>query len=134
MNGEKTNNRTIAKNTLLLYGRMFITIILGLFTSRIVLRSLGFSDYGVYNVVGGIVSMLSFLNVGMTQASHRFIAFELGRGNKDALKSVFSNSLLTHAAIAIIVLVVFETAGLWFVNKKLVIPDGRLLAGNSEGK
>lgn len=126
----KSNNKIIFKNTLVLYMRMFITIILGLYTSRVVLNSLGFSDYGIYNVVGGLVSMLSFLNVGMTQSSHRFIAFELGKGEINSLSRTFANSVITHSTIAIVFLLFFETVGLWFVNSKMVIPHERIYSAN----
>ena len=82
------NNKRIAKNTLLLYFRMFITMAVGLYTSRVVLNVLGVSDYGVYNVVGGIITMVSFLNVAMVQASQRFLSFELGIGSLERLNKV----------------------------------------------
>lgn len=89
MSSLESNNKRIAKNTILLYLRMLLTIVVGLYTSRVVLNTLGVSDYGVYNVVGGIVAMLSFLNSALTAASQRFISFELGRGDKDKLKTIF---------------------------------------------
>ncbi|MBQ0089035.1 MAG: lipopolysaccharide biosynthesis protein [Prevotellaceae bacterium] len=125
-----TNNKTIAKNTVLLYMRMFFTIIIGLYTSRVILQGLGITDYGIYNLVGGIVSMLAFLNVGMTGASQRFISYELGKGSLDSLKNVFCTSILTHNTIAVIGILAFETIGLWLVNYKLVIPSERLYAAN----
>lgn len=127
---EISNNKTIAKNTLLLYGRMLITILFGLYTSRVVLQSLGFNDYGIYNLVGGIVSMLAFLNVGMTGASQRYISYALGKGDLDSLKNVFCTSVLTHNTIAILAILLFESIGLWFVNFKLVIDPDRLFAAN----
>ena len=89
MTSTAENNKRIAKNTLLLYIRMLFTIIVGLYTSRVVLNTLGVSDYGIYNVVGGIVAMLAFLNSAMTAASQRFISFELGTQNLQRLKNVF---------------------------------------------
>ena len=127
---EISNNKTIAKNTLLLYGRMLITILVGLYTSRVVLQSLGFNDYGIYNLVGGIVSMLAFLNVGMAGASQRYISYALGKGDLDSLKNVFCTSVLTHNTIAILAILLFESIGLWFVNFKLVIDPDRLFAAN----
>ena len=115
------NNKRIAKNTILLYIRMFFSIIVGLYTSRVVLSTLGVDDYGVYNVVGGVVAMLGFLNSAMTAASQRFISFELGTGNKERLKEVFSTSVLIHVVIALIILVLAETIGLWFLNHKINI-------------
>ena len=126
----KYSNKTIAKNTLFLYSRMFLTIIVGLFTSRVVLQVLGVSDYGVYNVVGGVASILAFLNSGMVSASQRFLAFEIGRGDKKRLKNVFCTSVTTHAAIALIIFLVSETIGLWFVNAKLNIDPERMASAN----
>lgn len=125
-----TDNRKIAKNTLLLYFRMLLTIIVGLYTSRVILNVLGISDYGIYNVVGGVVSMLSFLNAAMTGASQRFIAFELGKNNTEQLKRVFCTSILIHLAIAGIVFIIAETLGLWFLNTHLNIAADRMVAAN----
>ena len=124
------NNRRIAKNTLLLYFRMLLTIAVGLYTSRVVLNTLGVSDYGVYNVVGGIVAMLSFLNSALTAASQRFISFELGRGDRQRLKQIFCTSVTIHAVLAVIIFVVAETVGLWFVNTHLNIDPSRMTAAN----
>lgn len=124
------NNKRIAKNTLLLYFRMFITMAVGLYTSRIVLNVLGLSDYGVYNVVGGIITMVSFLNVAMVQASQRFLSFELGTGSLERLNTVFCTSVNIHFVICVIAVLIGETVGLWFVNSKLVIPEGRMVAAN----
>lgn len=109
---------------------MLITIIVGLITSRVVLNALGFTDYGIYNVVGGVVTMMAFLNVGMSGASQRFISYELGKGNKESLKNTFCTSVITHAAIALLVVLVMESVGIWFLNYKLNIPPERLLAAN----
>ena len=95
---------------------MLLTIIVGLYTSRVILNVLGISDYGIYNVVGGVVSMLSFLNAAMTGASQRFIAFELGKNDKKQLNRVFCTSVLIHFALAGIVLIIAETIGLWFLK------------------
>lgn len=124
------NNKRIAKNTLLLYIRMFISIIVGLYTSRVVLAVLGVDDYGVYNVVGGIVAMFSFLNSAMTAASQRFISYELGTKNFDKLKNIFSTSVEIHVVIALIIWALAETVGLWFLNAKLNIPPDRMVAAN----
>lgn len=125
-----SNNKRIAKNTLLLYFRMFITMAIGLYTSRVVLNTLGISDYGIYNVVGGIITMLSFLNAGMVQSSQRFISYELGRKDINRLKLVFSTSVTIHATIAIIAFILAETVGLWFVNTQLNIESDRMVAAN----
>lgn len=125
-----SNNKRIAKNTLLLYFRMFITMAVGLYTSRVVLNVLGITDYGIYNVVGGIITMVSFLNIAMVQASQRFFSFELGTGSVDRLNKVFCTSLNIHLAICIIAIFIGETLGLWFVNSKLNIPIDRMIATN----
>lgn len=120
------NNKRIAKNTLMLYFRMIITMVVGLFTSRVVLQTLGVEDYGIYAVVGGIVSMLSFLNGAIVSATQRYLTFELGRGNQEQLSKVFSTSLQIHFLISLVVLLLSETIGLWFLYEKLVIPAERL--------
>ena len=125
-----STNTRIAKNTLLLYFRMFITLAVGLYTSRVVLNVLGVSDYGVYNVVGGIITTVSFLNVAMVQASQRFLSFELGIGNLERLNKVFCTSFNIHFVICVIAVLIGETVGLWFVNAKLVIPEERMVAAN----
>ncbi len=126
MTDTQANNRRIARNTLMLYLRMLLTVIVGIYTSRVVLNTLGVVDYGVYNVVGGVVSMLGFLNASLAGATSRFITFELGRGDRQRLADTFSSALIAHIGIAIVVILVAETAGLWFVTHKLVIPAERM--------
>lgn len=130
MSSLASNNKRIAKNTILLYLRMLLTIVVSLYTSRMILKILGVSDYGVYNVVGGIVAMLSFLNSALTAASQRFIAFELGRGDKKKLKTIFCTSVTIHAILALIIFIIAETVGLWFVNTHLNIEPARMIAAN----
>lgn len=125
-----SSNKRIAKNTLLLYFRMLLTIAVGLYTSRVVLNTLGVSDYGIYNVVGGIVSMLAFLNSAMVAASQRFISFELGTNDSERLKKVFCTSVSIHIVLALIIFLIAETLGLWFVNTHLNIPAERMGAAN----
>lgn len=122
------NNQRIVKNTIFLYFRMILLMAVSLYTSRIVLATLGVEDYGVYNVVGGFISMLAFLNGAMSGSTQRYITVELGRGNPESLKNVFSTCVITHAIIALIVLILGESIGLWFVTNKLVIPEGRMTA------
>ncbi len=122
------NNKRIAKNTLLLYVRMLFTMGVTLFTSRIILQVLGVEDFGVYNVVGGIVTMFAFINGGMIAATQRYLTFELGRGNQERLARVFSTSIQIHALIALIIVILGETVGLWFLYNKMVIPDDRMVA------
>lgn len=124
------NNKRIAKNTLLLYFRMFITMVVGLFTSRVVLNVLGVSDFGIYNVVGGVITMASFLNSAMVASTQRFISFELGKGNVIRLNRVFCTSINIHVAIALISVILGETIGLWFVNTQLNLPGERMFAVN----
>lgn len=125
-----TSNKRIAKNASLLYIRMLLTIVVGLYTSRVVLNTLGVSDYGVYNVVGGIVAMLSFLSSALAAASQRFFSFELGRGDLQRLKNIFRTSVSVHIVLSIIVFIVAETIGLWFVNTYLNIAPDRMVAAN----
>jgi len=124
------NNKRIAKNTLLLYFRMMLTMFVSLFTVRVVLNTLGVVDYGIYNVVGGIVIMFSFLSNTMASASQRFFAFELGRKDFLQLKRTFSLTVTIYAFISIVVLLLSETFGLWFLNTQMVIPAERMEAAN----
>ena len=124
------NNKRIAKNAIMLYLRMFLSMIVGLYTSRVVLDTLGVEDYGTYNVVGGVVAMLGFLNASMSGATSRFMAFEQGSGNKKRLAETFSSALIVHIGIALIVFILAETVGLWFLTHKLVIPEGRMSAAH----
>lgn len=101
-----------------------------LYTSRVVLEELGIDDFGIYNIVGGIVVMLGFLNVAMSVATQRFLSFELGQQNEEMLKKVFNSSLFIHFIIAFVVFIVSETLGLWFLNTKLSIPTHRMDAAN----
>lgn len=123
-----SNNKRIAKNTAFLYLRQLIIMVVSIYTSRVILDVLGASDYGIYNVVGGIVTMMSFLNGALGSSSSRFLTYELGRGNQDKLNRTFSASLNLHICVALIVLIVGETLGLWFFYEKMVIPDDRMVA------
>lgn len=124
------NNKRIAKNTLLLYFRMLLTLVVSLYTSRVVLGALGVEDYGIYNVVGGVVAMFSMLSGSLSAAISRFITFELGTGNKEKLKRVFSSSVTIQMGLCATILVLAETVGLWFLNNKMVIPESRMYAAN----
>jgi O-antigen/teichoic acid export membrane protein len=125
-----SNNKRIAKNTLMLYIRMGLSTVVSLYTSRVVLQTLGVEDYGIYGVVGGVVAMFSFLNSTMAGATSRFLTFEMGKGDKERLKDTFSSALIIHIGIALLVLILAETVGLWFLNNKLVIPEGRMGAAH----
>lgn len=125
-----SNNKRIAKNTLLLYFRMFIIMAISLYTSRVVLNVLGVEDFGIYNVVGGIIAMLGVFNSAMTVSTQRFLTFELGRGDHVKLEQNFSMCLTIYAIISIFLLLLAETIGLWFLNTHLIIPPDRLVAAN----
>jgi O-antigen/teichoic acid export membrane protein len=118
----------LAKNTVLLYFRMFLMMCINLYTSRIVLHTLGVEDYGIYNVVGGVVVMLEFINDSMTASTQRFLSFELGTGNKQKLREVFATSINIHLIISLIIVLLGETVGLWFLHEKMVIPPERMVA------
>ena len=119
---------TIAKNTLFLYLRMGIVMLVTLYTSRIVLRALGAVDYGLFNVVGGVVTIFLFFNMALSAATARYLAYELGRGNQQKLNQIFSTSLNLHIGLAIILLFILQTIGLWFVSTQMVIPSHRFHA------
>ena len=123
-----SDSKRIAKNTIYLYARQLIIMLVSIYTSRVILDVLGSSDYGIYNVVGGIVTMMSFLNSALGASSSRFLTYELGRGNHDKLKETFSASLNLHICVALLVLILGETIGLWFFYEKLVIPADRIQA------
>lgn len=125
---EKTNNKTIAKNTLFLYFRMMFTMVISLFTSRIILQKLGVDDYGIYQAVGGVVGFLSFINGALATGSSRFLTYALGEGNVEKLKRTFSTTLNIHIIISILVVIVAETIGLWFLYHKMVIAPERMTA------
>ena len=123
-----SENKRIAKNTAFLYIRQIIVMLVAIYTSRVILDVLGASDYGIYNVVGGVVSMMSFLNSALGASSSRFLTYELGRRDQDKLNRTFSASLNLHISVALIVFIVGETLGLWFFYEKLVIPNDRIVA------
>ena len=126
--GAVTDNRRVARNTIFLYIRMIVILIVTLYTSRVVLDILGVEDYGIYNIAGGVVTMFAFLNNSMASATQRYLIFELGRGDPDRLRKVFSAAMHIHIAIGIIVVILAETAGLWLLNEKLVIAPERMQA------
>ena len=129
-NSNADNNRRIAKNTLFLYFRSILTLVVGLYTSREVLAQLGVSDFGIYNVVGGVIVLFSFIQGAMNSATSRFFTFDLGKGDFEQLKKTFSLSVVIHIFTAILIFILGETAGLWFLNSQLVIPEERMEAAN----
>ena len=125
-----SNNKRIAKNTLFLYIRMLLMMVVSLYTSRVVLEVLGVTDFGIYNVVGGIVSMLGFLNSSMSNAVQRFLSYEIGKGDDGKVAHVFNIAMLAHFIIALVVFVILELAGVWYLNNQMVLPPERLVAAN----
>ena len=130
MTDTSANNKRIAKNTLLLYIRMFLMMGITLYTSRVVLQMLGVDDFGIYNVVGGIIVLFSFINNAMVASTQRFLNFELGRGNVEEAQKVFAASLNIYLVIVVIFMLLAETLGLWFLNRYINIPPERTVAAN----
>lgn len=124
------NNKRLAKNTLMLTFRMLILLLISLYTSRVILTHLGIEDYGIYNVVGGVVSMFAILSSSLSAAISRFITFELGRGSGGDVNKVFSASVTIQILIALLVVILIECIGVWFLNVKMNIPDERMVAAN----
>lgn len=129
-NSNSNDNKRIAKNTLYLFARSLLSMVVALYTTRVILKTLGVDDFGIYNVVGGVVLMFIFINSAMITSTQRFLTFELGKGNLLQLKRVFSMTLNIHMIIALIIFVLAETIGLWFLNNKMVIPFERIGAAN----
>lgn len=125
-----TNNKRIAKNTIILYFRMIMVMFITLFTSRVILKALGVDDFGIYNVVGGVVTMMAVVNNAMAVSTQRYLTFELGKGDMQQFKKVFSTCMTIYIALALLLVLLAETIGLWFVNYKLVIAPERLFAAN----
>lgn len=124
------NNKRIAKNTLLLYFRTLLIMAITLYTSRVILNALGVEDYGIYNVVGGVVAMFSLVSGSLSNAISRFITFELGRGDIKKLNTIFSTSVNIQIGISVIVLLLGVLIGGWFLNAKMNIPPDRMIAAN----
>ena len=124
----QTVNNRIAKNAAALYLRSTVTLFIGLYTSRVILQALGVEDYGIYNVVGGFVSLFSLISVSLTGSIGRYLAFELGKGDVVKLRKVFSTSILVLIGISVLVVIATETIGLWYLYNKMVIPPGRIEA------
>ena len=129
-NTHSENTKRIAKNTLMLYCRMLFSMLVSLYTSRVILNALGVEDFGIQNVVGGVVGMFSLLSGSLSAAISRFLTFELGKGDKERLAKVFSTSLVVQVILAIAIVALMETIGVWFLNHKMVIPEERMFAAN----
>ena len=130
MSDQSANNKRIAKNTFLLYFRTFLLMAITLYTSRIVLATLGVEDYGIYNVVGGFVAMFTVISGALSSSISRFITFELGHGDKTNLNRIFSTSVNIQIGIGFLILILGETVGLWFLNTQMNIPTERIGAAN----
>lgn len=130
MSNTTENNKRIAKNTLLLYFRMLFLMAVSLYTSRVVLNALGVEDFGIYNVVGGVVAMFSVLSGSLSAAISRFITYELGKGNLENLNKIFSSAVTIQLGLAGIIILLAETIGIWFLNVKMNIPEVRMEAAN----
>lgn len=128
MSDTSANNKRIAKNTLFLYFRTFIIMLISLYTSRVVLKALGETDFGIYNLIGGIVVFFGFMNTAMSAATQRYLNYHLGREENDEVRRVFSMSIIIHIMIVFGVMVLGETIGLWFVQTQLNIPPERSFA------
>lgn len=124
------NNQTIARNTLFLYLRLVVVMLVNLYTTRVVLEVLGVSDYGVYNIVCGFVSMFGVLNTSMSNGVQRFYNYELGKGGENALLRVFNTSIIIQVVLAVIITIILETVGLWYLNTQMEIPADRMGAAN----
>lgn len=121
------NNKRIAKNTILLYFRMLFTMIITLYTSRVILKALGVEDFGIYNVVAGIVTFIGFINGTMSTSTSRFITYEMGRNDFSRVNIIFNIAFQIHFLIAILIIVLAETIGLWFVYTHLNLPENKLM-------
>lgn len=131
MSGNKSvNNKRIAKNTLLLYVRMIVLMLISLYTVRVTLEALGVDDYGIYNVVGGVVATFSFLKGAVSTSSQRYFSIHLAKDDIKGLNNQFCLNINVYLSLAMVIVVVLETIGLWFLNNKLVISDDRLFAAN----
>ena len=127
---KQTENLRIYKNSFFLYIRMLLLIVVQLYTVPIILEALGITDYGIYNVVGGVVTMFSFIGGSMASGSQRFIAFAIGKGEQQNLKKVFNSTLSIYILFALCALVLIECVGVWFLNTHMIIPEDRIIAAN----
>lgn len=130
MSDNSSNNKRIAVNTVLLYIRMVIIMFIGLYTSRIVLDALGVEDYGIYNLVGGFVTMFSVVRAGLVSSTHRFLAFDLGKRDVVNLNKTFSTLIIIYIVLCFIIFLLSETIGTWFIETKMSIPHNRLQAAH----
>lgn len=130
MSNTAANNKRIAKNTLLLYVRTILVMLVSLYTSRVILDVLGVEDYGIYNVVGGVVAMFSILSGSISVAISRYLTYELGTGNRQKLNTIFCTSINIQILMGVVIFIIAETAGVWFLNNQMNIPAERMEAAN----
>lgn len=130
MSNYSINNRRIIKNTAYLYVRMLLLMVVNLYTSRVVLHALGVQDYGVYNAVGGFISMFSMVSAALSTAISRYITFTLGENNSEKLRRIFSTSVILMMLLSLALIILSETLGIWFLNNKMTIPDSRMMAAH----
>lgn len=128
MPGRNTSNSLIAKNTLFLYMRMIVVMLVTLYTSRLVLATLGVEDYGIYQVVGGLVGMFTILSGSLSVSTSRFLTFALGKGDFAELKKTFATVRAIHIILAVSMFIICELLAVWFLKTKLTIPPDRLYA------
>ena len=128
MSQSSDNNKRIAKNTLLLYIRMLFMMAIGLYTSRVILNVLGVSDMGLMSVASSVITMFTFLNSTLASGTQRFISFAIGEGNAERLRAVFRSAMTMHLLLAVIIFILGETLGLWYVYNKLNVASGRFYA------
>lgn len=130
MNDVSQNNKRIVKNTFFLYIRQFLIMGITLYTSRVILNELGVSDFGIYNVVGGVVTMMGIFNTAMSVATQRYLTYEIGQKNSSRIVEIFSSSFFIYCIIGVLLLVLGETVGIWFIDNHLIIPDDRIKAAH----
>ena len=124
------DTKRIAKNTFFMYIRMFVMMLVSLYTSRVILNVLGVEDYGTYNVVGGVVSMFTLLTASMSASISRYLTFSLGKSDYETLRRVFSVSVEVQIAMAVVIVLAVEAVGVWFLNTQMKIPPERMVAAN----
>ena len=124
------SNKRIAKNTLFLYLRMAIVLVVSLYTTRVVLHSLGVENFGIYNVVCGFVSLFGFLNSTLSSSINRFYNYELGCENNAKIDAVYTNSIIIQGTLALIILLVVEVLGIWYLNTYMVLPEKKMCTAN----
>ena len=127
---EENRNKRIAKNTLFMYFRMLFLMFVSLFTVRIVLKNLGVEDYGIYNLIAGVVVLFNFIVNSSSAATYRYLNFALGENDYEKANRVYSSSVVIHFVVAVLIVLLSETVGLWLVNHYLVIPQERIVATN----